>query len=135
MRADRINAHEPKAPGGIPDPPSHLDEYGGEGFRQIATATNQLGLASPVDRDAMAVYAGAYRRWRHAMDDVAKTGQIIKGSHGGRVANPSIGIAERAERVMVGILATFGLTPSDRSRLKAQEQTDDPLDRFLRESV
>jgi hypothetical protein len=36
---------------------------------------------------------------------------------------------------MISVLSLYGLSPSDRSRLKAQEQAGDPLDEFLKESV
>ncbi len=135
MRADRIPVGEPKAPGGPVEAPAWLDSHGLEGWRRIVAAVERLGLLSPVDADALAVYSGAYSRWRRAWESIEADGLVIEGSHGGKVPNPAVGIAERAERIMISTLGLFGLNPSDRSRLKASEQTADPLDEFLKENA
>jgi P27 family predicted phage terminase small subunit len=135
MRKDRIPSGALEAPQGAPTAPEWLDAFGVEGFNRLAAAAGRLGLASPVDADQIAIFAVAYSRWRNATAAVEADGLMIEGAHGGKIASPAVGIAERAEKTMSAVLATFGLNPSDRSRLKATEQSEDEFDRFIRETA
>ena len=49
------------------------------------------------------------------------------------MTNPAVGIVERAERIMISVLSLYGLSPSDRSRMKATEETVDEFEKFMRE--
>jgi P27 family predicted phage terminase small subunit len=129
MREDRIPVGEPKAPLGAPDPPDWLDAYGVEDFRRMADAVAKLGLLSQVDASALTIHAVAYSRWRRAGDEIAKD-LTLEGAHGGTACHPAVGIQERAERCMLSVEASFGLNPSDRSRLRATEQQADDFDDF-----
>jgi P27 family predicted phage terminase small subunit len=135
VRADRIPVGEPKAPSGVPTPPIDLEGYELEGWARFIEDVERLGLLSPVDRHNAFNFAVAYGRAREARDTIKEHGLLIDGAHGGMASNPAVGILERAERAMLSILSLYGLSPSDRSRLRATEQTEeDPLDKFLREN-
>jgi P27 family predicted phage terminase small subunit len=134
MRADRIPSNSVEAPAGLVAAPGYLDSYGIEGWNQISAAAVRLSLASPVDADTMAVYAEAFIRWRHACNEARGKTTVLTSR--GITTNPAIGVAERAERIMVTILSLFGLNPSDRGRLRANDQAEvDPLEKFLREKT
>jgi P27 family predicted phage terminase small subunit len=128
----RINPSEPKAPAGAPEMPDHLDDFEQHGWTTFVRDVERLGLLSIVDGHAAAIYATAYGRARHARDAIKKNGLILAGSHGGMVSNPAVTILAAAERVMISVLSLYGLSPSDRSRLKATEAVEDEFDKFLR---
>jgi P27 family predicted phage terminase small subunit len=131
MRADRIPVGSPEAPSGAPSPPEWLDDYGREDFARMVADVARLGLLSSVDQSALVIHATAYSRWRKAGDQI-KTALTVEGAHGGLACHPGVGIQERAERTMLSVEATFGLNPSDRSRLRAAEATGDEFDDFLK---
>jgi P27 family predicted phage terminase small subunit len=131
-RADRIPAGEAKAPPGAPACPEWLDDYGREGFALICESVAKLGLLSSADIGALSKYAVAYARWRRAGDQI-KDAQTLEGAHGGLACHPAVGIQERAERTMLAIESSFGLSPSDRSRLRATEETIDEFEQWQRE--
>jgi P27 family predicted phage terminase small subunit len=130
MRADRIPAGSPEAPGGAPTPPDWLDNFGREDFARMVADVARLGLLSSVDQSALVIHATAYSRWRKAGDEI-KAALTVEGAHGGLACHPGVGIQERAERTMLSIEASFGLNPSDRGRLKATEAAGDDFDAFL----
>ncbi len=127
MRADRIPSNSIDAPQGTPEAPSYLDEFGKEGWLRISSAAARLGISSPVDADAMAVYATAYSRWRWAQEAL-KGGKLTILTARGETTNPAAGLAERSERTMLSVLSLFGLNPSDRGRLRASDQGE--IDEF-----
>jgi P27 family predicted phage terminase small subunit len=134
VRSDRIPVGEPKAPSGQPEAPTHFDAYELEGWNSFVADVQALGLLSKVDRHAAAVFATAYGRGRHFDDDIKKRGPMVVGIHGVPTVNPAVGAKERCEKIMISVLSLYGLTPSDRSRLRASEKDDvDPLEKFLRE--
>jgi P27 family predicted phage terminase small subunit len=99
----------------------------------MAADVARLGLLSPVDVGALTAHAVAYSRWRRAGDEI-KRDLTIEGAHGGIACHPAVGIQERAERTMLAVESSFGLNPSDRSRLRAIEQKEDEFERFMRET-
>ena len=69
---------------------------------------------------------------RLAEADKATGGLLIKTSNGNAIQNPLVGIANKAAADMVRYAAEFGMTPSARSRIKAEGQTPgDEADQFF----
>jgi P27 family predicted phage terminase small subunit len=130
MRADRIPIGSLEAPSGAPTPPDFLDDYGRDDFARMVADIERLGLLSAVDQSALVIHATAYSRWRRAGDEMKKD-LTLEGAHGGLAYHPGVGIQERAERTMLAVEATFGLNPSDRSRLSATEPPKDRLAEHL----
>jgi P27 family predicted phage terminase small subunit len=133
MRADRIPTGSPDAPKGVPEAPTHLDDYEKEGWDQFVRDVDRLGLLSVVDGHSALDYAAAYGRGRHLDDDIRKRGVMVPSAHGeGLVVNSAIGAKEKCERIKMSIRSMYGLTPSDRGRLRATEQTVDEFEEFLK---
>ena len=98
-----------------------------------------------IDKDALAAYCTAFARWREAERQVAKRGLVVvtnvKSDDDGNVIgggnyiqNPWLAIANKAMEQMLKLEAEFGMTPSSRSRVKAdlpqrvaQAQVREPL--------
>jgi P27 family predicted phage terminase small subunit len=135
MRADRIPTGEPQAPSGAPECPERLDDYEREGWAAFVRDVQLLGLLSVVDGHAATVYATAYGRGRRFDDEIRERGVMVEGAHGGLIVNPAVAAKERCERIMVSVLSLYGLTPSDRSRLRAGDPAavEDEFEKFKRE--
>lgn len=139
-RADRINTAEPSPAKGRPERPAHLDDVACAEWDRIVPQLEQLGVLSQVDGAALALYCGAFSEMLAAEASVREYGLLIdtgitaEGATPGKKANPAVAIARQARAQLHRLLVEFGLTPSSRSRLKANtaERPRDALEEFLR---
>ena len=105
-----INLNEPKPPLATLKPPTWLDADGRRVWRQLAPGYHALGLLTELGVEAFA----------HACAKLA-TARREQGT--------SSKALDQAER----LLARFGWTPSDLSRLSVEKPTENKFDRFLKE--
>jgi P27 family predicted phage terminase small subunit len=118
----------------LPRCPEHLDGGARECWRRLSRELYDAGLLTTIDRDALAAYCTAYARWRKAEDMLGKSGEVIltnttsstdadgnvtKGG-GNLVQNPWLAVSNRAQEQMSKLGVEFGMTPSSRSRVKAE---------------
>jgi P27 family predicted phage terminase small subunit len=94
-----------------------------------------MGLLTSVDRAALAAYCQTYSRWAKAETNIAQYGSVLKSPKSGfPIANPYVGIANRALDQMRKFAVEFGLTPASRSRLSIQTAPSaDPFETFMSE--
>jgi P27 family predicted phage terminase small subunit len=78
------------------------------------------GLLTAIDRDALAAYCDAYARWVDAKGKVDGAGAILKSADGGYYQNPFLSVANKAMEQMLKIGSEFGMTPSSRTRVRAE---------------
>ena len=135
-----LNKAEPKHALSIPSPPPELSDDAKVEWGRVADRLYRAGTLSEVDRGALAAYCQSYGRWIQAERTLAKLaeadkatgGLLIKTSNGNAIQNPLVGIANKAASDMVRYAAEFGMTPSARSRIKAEGQTPgDNADQFF----
>lgn len=121
----RLNQREPKPPAGIPECPDFLEgEARAEWFR-AAAVLKEMNLLSRADRSALAAYCTVYGRWVHAEAQVKKFGSIVKSPEKGfPMKSPYLSIADQALEAMRKLMVEFGLTPSSRSRIRVQDDSD-----------
>ena len=81
----------------------------------------ELGLLTKFDVQAFALYCQAYARWREAEEFITQHGSIVKTSKGGWQQVPQVSIAHQNQKIMLQAAAEFGLTPSSRSRMIADQ--------------
>lgn len=135
-RKDRTNAAEPKPSLAIPSPPPFLSDDAKVEWGRVCDELYRLGVLSNLDRAALAAYCQAYGRWADAERALAKMaerdqvtkGLMIKTTSGNAIQNPLVGSANKAMADMMRYAAEFGMTPSARSRISAEER-DDPKDK------
>jgi P27 family predicted phage terminase small subunit len=60
-----------------------------------------------------------------ASQDASTGGLMIKTTGGNAIQNPLVGIANKAQEVMLRVAAEFGMTPSARTRVRAETGRDD----------
>ena len=121
VRQDRVPVGALEVASGTPVPPCTLTPYELEGWTLFLEDVQRLRLLNPTDRHNAYLYAGAWGRARAARDEINARGLLIDSPHGTK-PNPAINILAVAERFMASTLATYGLNPSDRSKLRATEQ-------------
>lgn len=135
-----LNSAEPKHALSIPSPPHELSDDAKVEWGRVADRLYRAGTLTEVDRAALGAYCQAYGRWIHAERTLAKMaendkatgGLLIKTSNGNAIQNPLVGIANKAAADMVRYAAEFGMTPSARSRIKAEgAPNEDEADQFF----
>lgn len=122
-----LNLDEPKFKTQIPTCPPHLSSNAKTEWRRITKLLHQAGLLTNVDRGALAGYCAAYARWAEAERELKKPGiqWIIETDKGNLVQNPLIGIANKSMILMLKFATEFGMTPSARSRVKAEQNGEE----------
>ena len=129
-RKDRINALEPVPEPGIPDVPEHLEGAALGEWHRLVPMLSGMGVLTKADGAALASYCEAFGRWLLALEAIKEHGVLVETAGGNYRANPACGIAATCEAAMLRVLGTFGLTPSDRSRVKSGNAAGNKLDKF-----
>ncbi len=122
--AERARAGVPMPRRKLPRCPDFLTEQQAKIWRQTAGELYDAGLLTELDRDALAAFCVAKSRWLDAEKIVADKGAVIKTTNGNLIQNPYLAIANRAQEQMTKLMAEFGMTPSARSRVRAEVQPD-----------
>ena len=115
----------------LPRCPEYLDAEAEKCWKRLARELYDAGLLTTVDRDALAAYCMADARYRKAEAEVAKSGEVIRTAiikddagnaigGGNIIQNPWLAVANKALETKMKLAAEFGMTPSSRSRVKAE---------------
>ena len=94
----------------------------------------QMGLLTEMDMAAFAGYCQAYARWKEAEEFITQHGTMIRTPNGYLQQVPQVSIAQTNLKIMLKFCEQFGLTPSARSRIAAEEggqQDKDPMELIL----
>ncbi len=103
----------------LPRPPDGLSAAAVKEWRRLGKQLAELGLMSPLDRNAFATYCEAWAQWLDATREIQNKGMLIRAPSGYPMVNPFFTIARQCVKQMDSLLAEFGLTPGARTRLKA----------------
>jgi P27 family predicted phage terminase small subunit len=109
-------------------PPDDLDAEALSEWIRCAPLLRDAGVLTQIDRTALAALYMCYSRWIDAERHVRRDGCVISGSTGSPVMNPYVRVAAQALDQMRALMGDFGMTPSSRSRLRAEstgERQDD----------
>jgi P27 family predicted phage terminase small subunit len=125
----RLNEREarPPIPAKRPYAPRFLCSEGQREWRRVVGVLIELGLYTVIDQAALALYCQAYGRWTEAERQIEATGGPVltgPGPNGGLWQNPWVAQANRAFDQLRKMLAEFGLSPAQRSRVVAAAQAD-----------
>ena len=88
-------------------------------WEEVTAQLSDAGMLSAAYADIITVYCVAWTRWRSALDQITKFGDLIKTPSGVVRISPYLAIANRAQVDLLKAQAELGLTPSSRSRVKA----------------
>jgi len=110
-------------PGRMLNAPDHLTAEAIEAWRTYGPMLLRVGLFTRADAAALEMLCQAYGRWKHAEREVEATGgEILLSEKGGMYYNPWRAVANRAWDQLYKMLAQFGMTPAERSRVAAMLQ-------------
>jgi P27 family predicted phage terminase small subunit len=123
-RKDRINSKEPKPKKSKPKCPTWVSKDAKAIWKRTADQLEAMGLLYEADQDILTSYAIAVVTYKQATQLVDQQGVLIEGRRDGLVTNPAVRV-QRDQATLIRMLASeLGLTPSSRSRLKAEEAED-----------
>lgn len=120
VRKDRDNPDEPILEVKIPDPPAHLTDTERDVFVNMAGKLARMRVMTEADADALGFYAERWCTWLEAKENIAQTGLLTRSPNGFPMPNPYVSIMNKAQADCMKILIEFGMTPSSRTRVKAQ---------------
>lgn len=128
----RTNFSEPQLPPELPAPPEGLSATVLEAYHVHGRMLLDMRVLTRADRLSLAAMAQSYCDWREAVALLEANGgpicrePIVDGS--GEIlgyktkAHPAVAVRNEAERRYRGWCQSFGLTPSDRSKVSAQKE-------------
>ena len=93
-------------------------------WRRLAPDLIRQGVLTHWDRDMFARFCALEPINREAFEEMMRHGVLVDGAKG-RVKNPAAQVLRDTETQLLQLAARFGLTPSDRSRVKLEEPRDD----------
>ena len=97
-------------------------------WRRLAKQMEQIGILTEVDMAAFAGYCQAYARWKEAEEFITQHGSIVKTPSGYWQQVPQVSIAQTYLKIMNRFAEQFGLTPSSRSRIIAEDSSGGTVD-------
>lgn len=114
-------------------PPPWLTTEAVAAWRTLVAQLSAVRILSATDRIALARYVQGWSRWLAADAIVQREGMIVDGANGARVPHPAATLALKLGEQLARLEATFGLTPSSRSGLRAAPEppTPSPADRHF----
>lgn len=115
--------------------PDWLSAAAKEHWPVIAQQLRDAGLLTVLDVSALALYCETFARWKHATEQVARYGPVVKGAAGYPIKSPYLSIANRAQEQLMRLLIEFGMTPSSRSRCTvAKPEVPNPYAKFVKKT-
>ena len=128
VRPDRINTNEPKPAKSDPRCPSWLSKDAKAVWRRTAKQLKLMGLLYESDQDILAAYSNAVVNYQRATELVDSEGVLIEGRRDGVVTNPAVRVQRDSATLIRQLAGELGLTPSARTRLKADQDNSDDED-------
>jgi P27 family predicted phage terminase small subunit len=120
--ANMIEVSEDAKLVGLPNPPLTLNRYGREAWRFYGELLLQHHLLSAADLMALEMLANAYGRWVEYEIQLKDEGEVLTSNTGNLYTNPLRTVADRAFDKIHKLLAEFGLTPAERTRVASMIQ-------------
>ncbi len=132
-----MNKKEPKPKRFAPPPPDHFNTWQSKRWNKIVTELDRMGVMTTADVFALEGLVEALWRYEDAKRILNSYGSMTYENHGpsGMLVkkHPAVGIMENASRDVRAWFAEFGLTPSARTRVAAQdgEEDEENVDSFF----
>lgn len=137
----RAPGDEPAPPSGRPPQPPHLRPEAARVWGDLCQVLEGMGVLTLADGVALEMLCEAYADWRDARDQIEIHGltqvrwMVDPEGHmvvGGIAPRPEVAMADKAWRRFHAMVAEFGLTPSSRTRVRAEKPAEvDPLEALL----
>lgn len=109
------------APQGDAEMPKHIQGEAKAEWDRVIGELRRLGLATSLDRAALAGYCQSWARWVDAERQLRRYGAIVKSPSGYPMQSPYLGMANMALKQMREFLVEFGMSPAARTRVATDE--------------
>lgn len=117
---------------GRPRAPRHLCAEAAIEFRRMSKLLGRRKTETEADGTTLAVYAETYSRWVEAKKILSEEGLridvIVLDCHGvphtNRKLNPMIAVVERAERNVLALAKSLGVSPDTRDKVKPAKHAE-----------
>lgn len=125
-KESRINHHEPVPRSGGLECPDDATQTVRAIWDFTVDELEHMGIDSPCDRDSLYAFCCAVANHREASRIIGGSSLLMKSpKHGAWVRNPMLIVQHQAAREIRAFAQEFGLTPSARSRIAGQGDTED----------
>jgi P27 family predicted phage terminase small subunit len=101
--------------------PEHLKGEASKEWNRVIGELQRLGLATSLDRAALAGYCQSWSRWVEAERALKRYGSIVKAPAGFPMLSPYLHVANIALKQMREFLIEFGMSPAARTRVETDE--------------
>ncbi len=127
----RSNPDEPMPDNDSIIMPDHLNKKEQKVWTHVVDQLVAAGIMTNIDQHGMEMYCEAYAKWRDANDKLKSLGMIVKAPSGYPIPSPYLSISNKAFEQLRQMMTEFGMTPSSRSRIKAEpKKIDNDFDGF-----
>lgn len=126
LKKSRVNNSQAvfDVPEEFPKAPSTMNLYGKRLWRELGPQLKEAGLYSDGDYNALELLCMAYGDMVAARKALMKSGNIVLTDKGTVYQHPNVGIANTSWKQVKDMLTQFGLTPAERTRVKALSPKD-----------
>ena len=133
----RMNEAEPKPRRTLPSPPAHLSEAARVAWGRLTVLLDRMGVLTEADAYALERLAELYAEIVELSEVLAREGRTYESAtqHGTIVRpRPEAAMLADADRRFRAYLVEFGLTPSARSKVRADgasAESEDPAEAYF----
>jgi P27 family predicted phage terminase small subunit len=121
-RPDRGAKNEPQPERARPSAPATMSDRGREAWGYVVGILDRMGVLTEADAMAVELLCEARADWLSARDEITAAGGETYTTEAGLIkAHPAVGMRNDAARRLQSLLAEFGMSPSSRSKVSAQE--------------
>jgi P27 family predicted phage terminase small subunit len=122
---------EPIPPAGLPTCPDHLDELAKQEWNDVTIILQEMNLLSKADGKMLEIYCVSYSRWRKAIENVSKYGELLYDKEEkGWKDNPYASRADRLQEQIRRCLLEFGMSPAARARMRTTIEPAKPQSKW-----
>lgn len=119
FRPDRAPVREPKPKVAAPAKPKGLTQRASREWDRVVPQLLAVRVLTELDLAVLVGYCESWSLYWKAKAEVGKRGITVVAGSGTRIANPAVGVMNRAYRDYVLAGRELGLTPAARSRIEA----------------
>lgn len=115
-------------------PPTWLNKYAKDEYLKVGAVLLKDGLLATIDMNLFITYCQQMGIFIESQHVLKKEGRVVKTKSGYSQPHPYVAIGNSAHQIAIKIAASFGITPSARTRVSAEKKAIDekPKDGILR---
>ena len=123
-----LNTNEPQPPGGMPDPPEHIQGRALDMWHTLAPQLAACGMVTAVDAHALELLVDCYAKYCEMTAEASRTGPVLMDPDNPLKfkISPYWSQAQVLAQRLYVLLREFGMTPSARSTMHVSGPATEP---------